>query len=81
MTSQILDSISDVRRTESFTLTDAGGALRDVEIHEYVTADDLMRHGVRAEIARRVTGETYQSIMDYAAITSLIKTQVPVVRR
>jgi hypothetical protein len=78
---QILDSITDIRHTESFTLTDASGVLRDVEIHEYATADDFMRHGVRAMISEKVRGEQYSSIMNYDAITSLIQTRVPMVRR
>jgi hypothetical protein len=81
MALQTLDNISDARRTRAFTLTDASGTLRDVEIHEYATADDFMRHGVRAAIARLARAEEYQSIMDYAAVTSLIQTRVPVVRR
>jgi hypothetical protein len=80
MSTQILESIPDIRLTRAFSIVDASGITRDVEIHEYATADDFMRHGVRAVIAEKTRGEPYESIMNYQAITSLIQTRVPVVR-
>ena len=80
MSSQVLESIPDIRLTRSFAIVDASGVTRDVEIHEYGTADDFMRHGVRAVIAEKTRGEAYVSVMNYQAISDLIQTRVPVVR-
>lgn len=78
---QILDSLTDVRNTRQFKISDERGVPREVTIVEFPSADDFMRQSVRNLIAERVAQEAYVSVMEYSAISVLIQTRVPVVRR
>jgi hypothetical protein len=80
-TPQILDLISDVRTTRQFKAADDTGMLREVTIVEFPSADDFVRQSVRNLVAEKVIGERYVSVMEYSAVTSLIQSRVPVVRR
>lgn len=80
-TAQILDAISDSRTARQFKIADERGLLREVTIVEYPAADDFMRQAVRNLVAERVSGEAYVSVMEYSAVSALIQSRVPVVRR
>jgi hypothetical protein len=81
MSTQILDSLSDIRNTREFKARDENGQLREVLLAEFPTPEDFVRQGRRAIVAEKVRGDAYQSIMDYETVTSLITTRIPVVRR
>jgi hypothetical protein len=81
MAAQILDSLTSTRPSQTFKIEDEGGRLREMLLVGFPTAEDFVRQGRRAVVLEKVTGEAYQSIMDYETITTLITTRVPEKRR
>jgi hypothetical protein len=76
-----LSQISDRRISREIALTRDDGSLQQIQLLEFVSADDLVFQAVKAIIAEKVADIPYQSVMDRTVVSNLIQARVPVVRK